>query len=161
MLSLRGGEITEIAGFLDPEVHRRSGLPEELPEAISDDARAGAMNWGGSVSASGRPHQRPVEREISRLNNAVEKVVVSDSITADQTAPWTDTTRIVRREDAHEQIAELKRGDGGDILIFGSRTLWNDLLAAELVDELHLMVGPLVLGAGRAAFEGEKVAPYS
>jgi dihydrofolate reductase len=46
-------------------------------------------------------------REISRSLNAIEKFVVSDSITADRTAPWRDTTRIARRADAHEQIAEL------------------------------------------------------
>ncbi len=105
------------------------------------------------------PQARDVLREISRLNNAIEKVVVSDSLTTDETAPWTDTTRIVRRADAHEQIAELKHGDGPDILTFGSRTLWNDLFAAGLVDELHLMVGAVVLGDGTPAFQAEKALP--
>lgn len=73
-----------------------------------------------------------MEREVSRLNSAIDKVVVSDSLTPDQTAPWPNT-HIVSRGDAHEKIAELKRGPGRDILVFGSHTLWNDLLAHDLV----------------------------
>ncbi|TDD98275.1 dihydrofolate reductase family protein [Jiangella asiatica] len=97
---------------------------------------------------------RPVEREISRQMTATEKVVVSDTLTPEHTAPWTNT-RIVRRADAHAQVKQLKSGDGGEILVFGSHLLWNDLLAAGLVDELHLLVGSALLGAGVPVFEGQ------
>ena len=99
------------------------------------------------------PNAMPVQREISRLNNAIEKIVISDSLTPEETEPWRNT-RIIRRADAHEQIAELKRQTGKEILVFGSHTLWNDLLANDLVDELHLMIGPVVLGAGTPLFDG-------
>jgi dihydrofolate reductase len=99
------------------------------------------------------PNATPVQREISRLNNAIDKVVISDSLTSEQTAPW-HNTRIIRRAEAHAQIAELKRQTSRDILVFGSHTLWRDLLAHDLVDELHLMIGPVVIGAGTPVFDG-------
>jgi dihydrofolate reductase len=104
-------------------------------------------------SVADDPNATPVQREISRLNNAIDKVIISDSMTSEETTPW-HNTRILRRADAHEQIAELKRQPGNDILVFGSHTLWNDLLANDLVDELHLMIGPVLLGAGTPVLNG-------
>jgi dihydrofolate reductase len=98
------------------------------------------------------PDAPPVEREISRLNTAIGKVVVSDTLSPEQTEPW-HNTRIIRRADAHDEITKLKNGPGRDILVFGSHTLWNDLLTHGLVDELHLMIGPGVLSAGTRAFD--------
>jgi dihydrofolate reductase len=99
------------------------------------------------------PQASAVNREISRLNGAMAKRVVSNTLPETLSGAWASTTRVVRGATAHAQISELKQGGEKDILIFGSRTLWSDLLKAGLVDELHLMVGGVVLGAGTPAFD--------
>src|SRR5438128_6673534 len=66
----------------------------------------------------------PEQREMSKAGQSVKAVVVSDTLTGN----WPDI-RIIRRADAYQQIAELKRQPGKDILITGSKTHWHHLLA--------------------------------
>jgi dihydrofolate reductase len=95
----------------------------------------------------------PEQRELSRAGASVPSIIVSDTLTGN----WPDVS-IIRRADAHQKLAELKRQPGKDILITGSRTLWNDLLARGLIDEIHLMIGNVVLGAGVPVFVGKPPA---
>ena len=95
----------------------------------------------------------PEQKELSQAGQSVNAIVVSDTLTGN----WPDI-RIIRRADAYQQIVELKGQTGKDILMTGSRTLWNDLLARDLIDEIHLMIGNLVLGEGVPVFVGKTPA---
>ncbi|MGH2868449.1 MAG: dihydrofolate reductase family protein [Solirubrobacteraceae bacterium] len=85
--------------------------------------------------------------EFGEKMNAMPKYVVSSTLT---TAEWTNTT-ILRGEVAAE-VSELKRQIDGVILVAGSAQLVQALAAAGLVDELRLMVFPIVLGSGKRLF---------
>lgn len=97
-----------------------------------------------------------VEREIARLNTAMEKIVISNSLKPDKVEGW-GPARVVKRAAAHVQVASLKQSPGRDILVFGSHYVWNDLFKAGLVDELHLMIGAGFVGEGLQIFENQPV----
>ena len=81
-----------------------------------------------------------------KINNG-PKYVVSNTITEPE---WRNTTVI--SGDAVEGVSKLKDATDGTILVAGSGTLVRALLAADLVDELRLMVFPTILGRGRRLF---------
>jgi dihydrofolate reductase len=134
----------------------------ELMQA-ADTLVSGATTYRGFVSywppVADDPAQSEVERAISRRHRDLDHLVVSDSLTVDETDPWRENTRIVRRNEARDAIAQAKRGEGGALVAFGSMTTWNDLLAAGLVDELHMMVGAGVLIDGVPAFSVRPPGP--
>jgi dihydrofolate reductase len=104
--------------------------------------------WPGVQQSAEAP---PTLREIARLNGGMTKLVVSDSLTIEPGSAWSDAT-VMRRADAVAELARAKAAGTKDLLVFGSRTLWNGLVAAGVVDELHLMIGNVVLGSGEAGF---------
>jgi dihydrofolate reductase len=134
----------------------------ELMQA-ADTLVSGATTYRGFLSywppIADDPAQPEVERAISRRHRELEHLVVSNSLTAEETGPWREKTRIVRRDEARDVIAQAKEGEGGTLLVLGSMTTWNDLVAAGFVDELHVMVGGGVLIDGVPAFSDRPTGP--
>jgi dihydrofolate reductase len=97
------------------------------------------------------------------MMNAPKKYVVSKTL---QKPIWRDTTII--RDDVIESVRKLKAQPGKNILTDGSSQLVHALIANDLVDELHLLVYPLVLGTGKrvlpngvhAKFKLKSATPY-
>ena len=90
--------------------------------------------------------------EFADRLNAAPKYVVSTTL-AD--AGW-NNSHIIKTNVAAE-IGALKASNGPDILVHGSRTLVQTLLSEGLIDELRLLVYPLVLGAGLRLFDSTGV----
>lgn len=85
--------------------------------------------------------------------NAIRKYVVSETL-GDDELTWSNTTRIPGDE-AVARIRELRETDGADLVVMGSPTLVRTLLEEGLVDELRLMIEPVILGGGKTIFPGD------
>jgi dihydrofolate reductase len=87
--------------------------------------------------------------EISRWLDDIPKIVFSHKL---REVTWKNAR--LAKGGAVEEVAALKRAPGKDIIIQNSTRLTQSLLAAGLVDELQIIVAPVVLGTGRALFSG-------
>ena len=88
---------------------------------------------------------REDDPRISERMNSFPKVVVSRTL---DRADWANTAIV--RDDVAGELTRLKQQPGKEIAIFGSSALTASLLQAGLVDELRIMVAPVVLGDGRS-----------
>jgi dihydrofolate reductase len=113
-------------------------------------------NWETWSAVAADASQNERDHEIAERVTSIEAVVISDSMVIDPGAPWARTTRVVRRANAPGEIARLKEGSGSDLLMFGSATTWNPLLERGLVNELIVLVGAALLGAGSKLYTGPR-----
>jgi len=115
----------------------------KLDEALNSDALLlGRVTYQGFAEAW---PQR--DGEFADKFNSMRKYVVSSTL---RDPEWTNST--VLDGDLGEAVSKLKQQHGGDIVVHGSVQLVQELLERDLVDELRLMVFPVVLGSGKRLF---------
>ena len=80
--------------------------------------------------------------------NRVQKYVVTNTLT-DADIDWQPTTRI-SGDTLVQAVSDLRARPGGEVHVLGSAQLVRTLLANDLVDDLNLMIEPIVLGGGKS-----------
>jgi dihydrofolate reductase len=122
---------------------------EEMEQEIGSSMAASDTMLLGRVTYEGFaaywPHQ---SGDIADFMNNAPKVVVSTTL---RTADWQNSTLI--SGNVVEELTRLKQQPGKDVNVVGSATLVRSLLREGLLDELRLMVCPVVVGRGRHLFE--------
>jgi len=124
---------------------------DEMEEANASGMAASDALLLGRVTyeefAAYWPHQ-PGGVPMVDYINSVHKFVVSTTL---EEVEWNNSALI--KGNVAEEIATLKRQPGKNITILGSGTLVQSLLRNDLIDELRLMVFPIVVGSGKRLFE--------
>jgi dihydrofolate reductase len=138
--------------YFDPEV-----MGTALMQTVQETAATLQGRRTYQISAASWPERTDEDDPFSTLMNEMHKYVVSDTLTeADLT--WGPAT-LIRNADLLETVARLRdRSEDGYLSVSGSTQVARALLAADLVDELFLVVEPIVLGGGKTIFEADGAA---
>ena len=135
--------------YFDPDV---MGTAINDGMGTTDALLFGRRTWQGMAAAwPGRAGDPYADRM-----NAVRKYVVSRTLTDDDLT-W-NNTMLLPGDRAVADIAALRGEPGGDLVVWGSASLVTTLLAEGLVDELNLMIEPILLGGGKRIFPEDGVA---
>jgi dihydrofolate reductase len=96
------------------------------------------------------PTEKSKNEIIADRLNEISKIVFSNTL---DKAPWGDCPQAqVLSGSAVDQVRRLMQQEGKNIVLWGSITLAQDLLRADLIDEIHLQVCPTAIGGGRLLF---------
>jgi len=153
MRRVRAWELVSVDGVMEsPEEWAFAYSNDEMGEASASGMAASDALLLGRVTyehlAAYWPHQ-PGGTPMVDFLNGVPKYVVSGTL--DEPLEWNNSTPI--KGNVAEEIAKLKRRPGKDITVLGSGELVRSLLRDRLLDELRLMVHPLIMGSGKRLFD--------
>ncbi|TQS46807.1 dihydrofolate reductase family protein [Cryptosporangium phraense] len=147
------GVIDADGGWFDP-----AGPDDfsDVTEALNEQMRAADAFLTGRETFEAMRGYWPARTDdtsgVSAYLNQVQKYVVSSTLTD----PGWEPTTVLRGLD---EIGPIKRAPGKDIVVTGSVSLVQQLVAGGLVDEFRLFVYPVVKGSGRRLFEGAPALP--
>ena len=140
-----GGEDFKHAGWTFEIERGDEGDKFKLDETLSSEALLlGRKTYEGFAAAW---PSRTDEVGFADKFNSMPKYVVSSTL---ENPEWNNTT--VLKGDPVEEVSKLRQRPGGDIVVHGSAQLVQTLLEHDLVDELRLMIYPVVLGTGKRLF---------
>src|ERR671923_1684296 len=111
----------------------------------SDALVLGRVTYEGF--AASWPSMEESTGEFGKKMNSMPKFVASSTLAR---AEWNAS---IIDGDLGTEIARLKEQDGGDLLIYGSGTLVDELTRLALIDEYRLMIHPVVVGTGKRIFD--------
>ena len=138
-----GGEDFKYKGWSFEFDRGEEGNKFKLDETLESEALLlGRVTYEGFAEAW--PSR---EDEFADKFNEMPKYVVSSTL---ENPEWNNST--VLEGDAVQEVTKLKQEVDGDIYVHGSRQLAQTLIEHDLVDELHLMVFPVILGTGKRIF---------
>lgn len=138
-----GGDDPEITEFTTGNAQGENGL---VFGRVTYDIMAAW--WPGTEAAKSMP-------EIARGMNVAPKYVFSRTL---DKVDWSNTTLL--KSDPATEIARIKQSPGPDLTVLGSGTIVAQLAAHGLIDEVQLLVCPVVLGAGKSQFAGVTGKPW-
>src|SRR4051794_28774619 len=138
-----GGEDFKHAGWTFEISRGEEGEKFKLDETRDSEALLlGRVTYEGFAAA-----WPSMEGEFAEKFNSMPKYVISSTLEAPE---WNNST--VLNGDVVEEVSKLRQEAEGDIVVHGSARLAQTLLANDLVDELRLMVFPVILGSGKRLF---------
>lgn len=133
----------QYSGWLPPYADEATGKTIGELFNRSFDLLLGRRTY--DIFAAFWPYAEGNEKPMGEMFDRVRKYVVTRG---DKPLTWQNSERVT----SIEAVARVKNGDGPDLIIQGSSTLYPQLLAAGLIDRLILMMFPVVLGSGKRLF---------